>query len=99
MTVEELLDRIGSKELTEWRAFERIDGPLGSWRDDHRAGVIAASFANRFLNEGDRPLTASEFIPKWEVAEDIEEDPRAKAEEQMSLMQRVREQVRGALRG
>ena len=40
MTVSELLARIDSYELSEWVAYERAFGPLGSeWRDETLASV------------------------------------------------------------
>lgn len=40
MTVDELLRKISSRELTEWAAFERINGPLGSqYGDDMLANI------------------------------------------------------------
>lgn len=38
--MEELLERITSRELTEWEAYERFAGPIGSgWQDEVMAGI------------------------------------------------------------
>ncbi|WP_055563600.1 hypothetical protein [Streptomyces atriruber] len=39
MTVRELLERIDSRELAEWAAYERYAGPVD---DSYLAGVLAA---------------------------------------------------------
>jgi hypothetical protein len=43
-TVEELLNRVSSAELTEWMAYARLE-PFGPHREDLRAGVIASVMA------------------------------------------------------
>lgn len=97
MTVGELLERVSSKELTEWKAFEMLDGPIGEWRDDFRTGQIASTIANRSLGEGETGYRATDFIPNWDAPEDLEEeeDPRKKAREQMTVMQRLGEAIKG----
>ena len=45
MTVRELLQRIESRELTEWMAYFELE-PWGSEVDDHRFGVVTSTIAN-----------------------------------------------------
>lgn len=66
MTVGELLARISSRELTEWRAYETITGPLGPPRADLHAGIIAATIANIHRGKGSRALAPGDFIPRWD---------------------------------
>lgn len=40
MTVAEMLDRIDSRELTEWVAYEHMFGPLGSQYADNQLASI-----------------------------------------------------------
>jgi len=64
MTVGELLSRISSRELTEWRAYYALE-PFGDDRADLRAGVIAATTANVFRKSGTPPYKARDFMPKF----------------------------------
>lgn len=45
MTVGELLERISSRELTEWMAYYELE-PFGQERGDLQAGVVASVIAN-----------------------------------------------------
>jgi hypothetical protein len=67
MTVEELLARISSRELTEWICFFGIEGPAGEERADWRAGLIASTIANanRDPKKRKEPFEPTEFMPKW----------------------------------
>lgn len=68
MTVEELLSRISSRELTEWMAFFSLEGPTGDERDDWRAGMIASTIANvnRDTKKQKRAYKPQDFMPKYE---------------------------------
>ena len=65
MTVGELLGRISSRELTEWRAYCGIE-PFGEERADLRAGIVASTVANVFRKSGTQPYKAQDFMPKFE---------------------------------
>lgn len=65
MTVAELLERIGSRELAEWAAYEKITGPLGRRRSDIQAAIIAATVANANRGKGRAPKPA-DFLPQWD---------------------------------
>lgn len=40
MTVDEMLTRIGARELTDWEAYEQAFGPLGNiYAEDKLAGI------------------------------------------------------------
>lgn len=66
MTVNELLGRMSSREIAEWQAFERIEGPLGGLRADMHAAMVVAAVvnANRSKGPGKRP---ADFLPRWDV--------------------------------
>jgi len=63
MTVEELLNRISSKELSEWIAFYSIE-PFGEDREDLRMGILASTIANSNRGKNTKPFTPQDFIPK-----------------------------------
>jgi hypothetical protein len=56
---------MSSRELTEWMAFEQIDGPVGSQREDLRAGVVAATIANCHRSKGPA-FKPTDFMPYYE---------------------------------
>lgn len=64
MTVGELLQRMSSKEITEWIAFYEME-PWGCEIDDQRSGIIASTFANGFRDKRKRkkPFQVSDFMP------------------------------------
>lgn len=67
MTVAELLGRIGSRELSEWMAFDSLE-PFGEERADLRAGIVAATVANvnRDPKKQRTPYAPQDFLPKFE---------------------------------
>lgn len=65
-TVRDLLDQLTSRELAEWRAFERIEGPLGGLRGDVQAGIVAAQIYNANRGKTDPVKKPAEFVPRWD---------------------------------
>jgi hypothetical protein len=59
MTVEELLARISSRELTEWAAFELEHGPIGLERGDWQAAQVAQAIS------GDGKTKLSDIVLRW----------------------------------
>lgn len=64
MTVADLDMRLGSAELTEWMAYEKITGPLGRRRHDIQAATIAATVANANRGKGKR-FEVRDFLPAY----------------------------------
>ena len=65
MTVGELLERMSSRELTEWEIYERMTGPLGGRRDDYLTAMLMSAVVN--TQRGKKPPVAmKKFIPQWE---------------------------------
>jgi len=62
--VRELLARVDSRELAEWRAYERLE-PFGEWRADYRAAIVASVMANAFRGKESRAFTPEDFMPKF----------------------------------
>ena len=63
MTVDELLGRISAAELTEWQAFEQVDGPLGPRRGDQLA-ALTAYYVVRAL--GADKAKFNRMVPQWD---------------------------------
>jgi hypothetical protein len=59
MTVEELLERISSRELTEWAVFEQEYGPIGLERGDWQAALVVQATA------GDGKSKLSDYLLRW----------------------------------
>jgi hypothetical protein len=62
MTVRELLQRMGSDELSEWMAFYQLE-PFGDYRADYRSGVVASTFANAHRAKDAGPFRPEDFMP------------------------------------
>ena len=70
MTVRELLQRIDSRELTEWIAYDTVE-PIGAVRTDLSAGIISSTIANCHRGKNTQAFTPMDFMPlqKNKVAE------------------------------
>lgn len=62
MTRAEMLERISSAELTEWRAYERVTGPLGDERADAQSALVAYYIVSA-LGAKTRP---DKLLPRWD---------------------------------
>ena len=65
MPVRELLARVDSRELAEWRAYERIE-PFGEKRADARAGMVASVMANAWKGKDQKAFTPEDFMPEYD---------------------------------
>ena len=65
MPVRELLARADSRELAEWRAYERIE-PFGEKRADYRAGMVASVMANAWKGKDQKAFTPEDFMPEYD---------------------------------
>lgn len=74
MTVADLDSRLGSAELTEWMAFERITGPLGRRRQDIQAATIAAVVANSSKGKKGKTFKMTDFLIPYGEREKTPED-------------------------
>ncbi len=87
MTVRELLNRVDSKELTEWAAFFALE-PWGAEVEDWRAGMVAATVANANRDEKKRrkPYTPRDFMPQRIKPEtEVESKTQTPAEQAKTL--------------
>ena len=64
MTVRELLQRMSSSELSEWRAYYEIE-PFGEERADLRAGTIASPLVNMWKGKKGARTKPSDWIMKF----------------------------------
>jgi hypothetical protein len=62
--VSHLLATTSSRELCEYMALYELD-PWGEERADMRAGIVAATVANVFRGKNTKPLTPSDFMPRF----------------------------------
>lgn len=94
LTVDELLTRVGSRELTEWMAYARLE-PFGEPRADLRMGITAALIANCHRNPQHRaePYTPEDFMPRLEADAEEREERRQQTLKEKALA------IFGALRG
>lgn len=55
-------------QLHRWLAYNRIE-PIGYWRGDHQAAVMAAGVSNTliglFAKRGTRGRKIADFMPDW----------------------------------
>jgi hypothetical protein len=68
MTVEDMLGRMSSRELSEWQAYDQIE-PIGWYRVDLAAAIIAALLANQNRKKGAPAFKPSDFMPFLEKPE------------------------------
>lgn len=90
-TPRELLASTTSDEITEMMAFEQL-APFGALAHDHRAGTIAAVFANanRDVKKQPAPFTAADFMPALHAARQratpaVKPKPMTKAQRSAAL--------------
>ena len=90
MTVEEMLHRISSKELSEWMAFYGLE-PFGYVASMHGSAIVSSVIAevNRNTEKRSEPFSAQEFLPK-ELDNEIESDV-----EQPSVFDKLKEALFG----
>lgn len=71
MTVGELLQRISSRELSEWMAFFSLE-PWGCEVEDWRFGMLASvvANANRDAKKRRQPYEPQDFMPKRSKCEE-----------------------------
>lgn len=73
MTVAELLDRMSSRELTEWMVYAGLE-PFGSDVDDARNAINTASITNAVIASvgGKKQVKAEQFLLGDRTASDTD---------------------------
>lgn len=92
MTVAELDFRMGSYELTEWMAFEKMTGPLGRRRGDIQAATVAATVANANRGKGGKKFKLSDFLIPYD-------DSRKSPEQMLSVIKGLNKSMGGEEHG
>jgi hypothetical protein len=59
---------MGSAELAEWQAYEKLTGPLGGARGDVQAALIASVIAGVNRSKGQKAPKVADFMPRWDQA-------------------------------
>lgn len=76
MPVSELEERVSSRELTEWIAYQRVAGPIGPARADALTAYLVqqmyASSGN--LKKGAKPPSMDKLMPQWGKGNDKAEE-------------------------
>jgi len=63
MTVRQLLESVDSRELSEWAAYHSIE-PIGSFRSDLQAGIVASVMANCHRSQkSSKTFQPMDFMP------------------------------------
>lgn len=65
MTVEELMNRMSSREFSEWMAFYRLE-PFGSEIELFGHGITASTVYNVNRGKNKKALDPSDFVPNFE---------------------------------
>jgi len=68
MTRAEMLERMSSRELTEWQIFESKE-PFGVMPTYIGHEITASTIANINRKKGQKPYKVDEFMPKFEKEE------------------------------
>ena len=61
-SLRELFLTVSSEELTMWRAFD-LREPIGDWRSDLAAGIIASTIGNVNRSAKSKPFAPVDFMP------------------------------------
>lgn len=100
------MKRISSHEISEWMAFEKLEGPLlPHWRIDWSAATIASTVAevNRNEKKKRKPFKNDDFMVDWESAfERAKQDAQSEddpAGRQIGFMKNVTSAIKSKLGG
>lgn len=62
MTVGQLRSTMSAAEMRMWMAYHRIE-PIGMYRGDLRAGLVASTIANANRGKNTKPFNPLDFMP------------------------------------
>lgn len=94
MPVGEMLGRMSSAELAEWRAFYGIE-PWGDERADLRMGILASLYANSKRRRASKRLKPIDFMPFSDAQREQMTDP----EEQKRYLRGLTAMLGGKIKG
>lgn len=86
-----MLDEITSDELSEWEAFDRIEG-IGDWKEDYRLAFLSSLFVNvnRRIHDkkGSKMTTPEDFLITW-GADRLQKEDNATQQQSMEEMKNI----------
>ncbi len=85
------MERIDSRELTEWMAYYRLE-PFGADRLELMIAQLTAIVVNALRSKGTSPRKPEDFIPKF--AEDSDDAEEARVQKMIFHMKQVTEVMR-----
>jgi hypothetical protein len=59
-----MMREMGSRELSEWMAYNELD-PIGEYRADLRMGILAATVANTGYARPQEAMAPADFMPDF----------------------------------
>ena len=62
--MKELQERMDAREFTEWIAYNNLD-PIGKWRDDLPAGIIASTLHNCHCGKDTPSAKPKDYMPQF----------------------------------
>lgn len=88
-----LLDSLTAGQIAEWEAYSQLE-PIGEERIEFSFAVLASLIANvalsAFGKKGTKRTTPMDFLPQWDVREEIpEEKPRQSIEEMKAVLESI----------
>jgi hypothetical protein len=86
---------MSSRELTEWEAYEAVEGPIGDGRLDHLFAMLASVIANVNRGKGQRPYQAEQFMPKWERRRTVKNEAMS-SEDMLRAVKRAHKAMGGS---
>ncbi len=83
------MDKLSSKQISEWQAYDRID-PIGTWRDDFRMAYLSMVATNLVKavhgKESDKIAVPLDFMPDWGKGEEEVKETGQTQEEMKQIM-------------
>jgi hypothetical protein len=71
---------MSARELREWQAYEKVEGPIGAERMDYLAAMLAERVTNMLRSSGKNESIKS-FMPSWDPRDQKEEIRNGKPSE------------------
>jgi len=94
MTIDELLDRMSSVELGQWRVYEEAFGPLGPTRGDLHAAQVVSAVVNMLRDpKRGRPLKLEDAKLHWPG----DGDPEVDVDDQAIIVQQLAATLGGVI--
>lgn len=94
MMVDDLLDRMSSRELGAWQVYEQAFGPLGPTRGDVHAAQVAAAVVNMLRDsKRGRPVKVEDMRLRWPG----DAEPEIDVDDQAIIVQQLAQALGGEI--